>query len=179
MASHNALTLLKDDHELVKDLFERFEDSEDASEKKQLAEQAIAELKIHAEMEEELFYPALRKAGADGVIEEADEEHHVAKLLIAELEMMSGDEENWDAKFTVLAESVRHHIKEEESEVFKKAKKSDMDLDALGRAMYERKQELKSAGVPKGYEEKVFEESGLQEESPSKHYAREFRFPTA
>lgn len=174
---HNALTLLKKDHVLVKGIFDQFEDSEDKAEKKQLADKAISELKIHAEIEEEIFYPALRKSGGDGLIEEADEEHHVAKMIIAELELMHGGEENFSAKFEVLAENIRHHIKEEESELFAKAKESDVDLDALGERMFERKEALQSAGVPKGYEESVIEKAGLQMESPSKHYARDFQIP--
>jgi len=62
------------------------------------------------------------------IMDEADEEHHVAKVLIAELEKMEGDEDHWEAKFTVFAESIRHHIKEEEGTMFKEAKKTDIDL---------------------------------------------------
>ncbi len=179
---HDALTLIKQDHAQVKDLFELFEDSDDPSEQVQLARKAIEMLKVHAEFEEELFYPAIRKAAANGVIEEleeADEEHHVAKLLIAELEQMSGDEDNFHAKFTVLAENVRHHIKEEEKQVFAKARKSGIDLDWLGEQISERKQELLSGGVPKGYEEEAIEKAGLLTESPSKHFMRDLRMPQA
>jgi len=176
-SKQDALTLLKKDHQLVKDIFDRFEDTEDRAERKRLAEQAIQELKVHAEIEEEIFYPALRKTGGDGLIEEADEEHHVAKLLIAELELMTGDEENFQAKFQVLAENVRHHIKEEEKEVFAEAKKSDIDLDVLGKMLAQRKQAVQSAGVPKLFEEQVISDAGLQKESPSRHFARDFQFP--
>ena len=69
------------------------------------------------------------------IMDEADEEHHVAKVLIAELEKMEGDEDHWEAKFTVLAESIRHHIKEEEGTMFKEAKKTDIDFDVLGSQM--------------------------------------------
>lgn len=111
----------------------RFEDAQSAS-----------EMKAHAAVEEELFYPSLRQKmeDEDGLLDEADEEHHAAKILIAELDLMSGAEENYCAKFTVLAENVRHHMKEEENELFPQAKKTDIDFDALGERMYARKQEL-------------------------------------
>lgn len=174
--SAGALTLLKQDHAEVKDLFDEFEDSEDLDDKKTLAIKAISELKVHARVEEEIFYPALRQAGAADVVEEADEEHHVAKLLIAELELMNGSEENFEAKFTVLAENVRHHIKEEEKEVFAAARKAKLDLDALGQAMAARKQELKSSGVPVDDEEQMVRKTGLIPESPSKRAAHDFQF---
>lgn len=178
-SEHNALTILKKDHREVEGIFSEFESSEDKKEKTELARKAIKMLKVHAEVEEELFYPALRKAGADGIMEEADEEHHVAKLVIAELELMKGSEDNFSAKFEVLAENIRHHIKEEESEIFSKAKKTDIDLDALGELMFKRKQALMSAGVPEFDEEKMISEAGLIAESPAKKAARDFRYPTS
>ena len=95
-----------------------------------IAATAIEELKVHAAIEEELFYPAVRQQidDEDGIIPEADEEHHVAKLLIAELEKMTGDEEHWEAKFMVLGESVRHHIKEEEGRCFPKRERRTSTL---------------------------------------------------
>ena len=87
-----------------------------------IVSRARTELKIHAALQEELFYPAVRKPVGKEVVNEADEEHHVAKLLIAELDRMDGSESHFDAKFTVLAENVRHHIKEEEDEMLPKAK---------------------------------------------------------
>lgn len=178
-SEHHALTLLKTDHREVEEIFSEFESSEDNRTKHPLARKAIKMLKVHAQVEEELFYPALRKAGADGIMEEADEEHHVAKLLIAELELMKGSEENFDAKFEVLAESIRHHVKEEESEMFSKAKKTDIDLEALGELMYQRKQALMSEGVPEGPEEKMISDAGLIKESQAKKVSRDFRYPTA
>jgi len=86
---------------------------------------------------------------------EADEEHHVAKMLIAELAKMSGKEDHYDAKFTVLAENVRHHIKEEESEMLPKAKRLPIDFDALGARMLARKEELLADGVPAVAEDRV------------------------
>src|SRR5689334_94536 len=121
----DAVSLLKSDHQKVKQLFEDFE-SASAQEKKQtIAQEAMQELKIHSVIEEEIFYPAIRQAGAQDLVAEAQEEHHVAKMLIAELEEMDASNEHFDAKFMVLAENVRHHIREEESEMFPQAKKSE------------------------------------------------------
>src|SRR3954470_23149110 len=98
----NALAMLKEDHQKVKQLFDKFEETNGSATKSKIVSQAISELKVHATVEEELFYPTLRETIEDeeGIMEEADEEHHVAKFLIAELEQMTGDEEHWEAKFT-------------------------------------------------------------------------------
>jgi hypothetical protein len=122
----NAIAMLKEDHEKVKELFEKFEKANGSATKAKIANDALMELKVHATVEEELFYPAVRQQIEDGqgIMDEADEEHHVARVLIAELEKMRGDEDHWEAKFKVLAESVRHHIKEEEAKMFKEAKKT-------------------------------------------------------
>src|ERR1044072_3885601 len=118
--------------------------------KSRIVSQAISELKVHATIEEELFYPTLRQNIEDeeGIMDEADEEHHVAKVLIAELEAMKGDEAHWEAKFKVLAESVRQHIKKEEGQMFKEAKGSEIDFGALGEQMAEMKKRLLKEGVP-------------------------------
>jgi hemerythrin superfamily protein len=138
-----AVDMLREDHDKVKNLFDEFEDA-DENEKEQIVHTAINELTIHAALEEEIFYPAVRQVlDDDEQLDEALEEHHVVKLLIAELEDMKPGDERFDAKFKVLAESVRHHIEEEESEVLPKAEKSDeLDLQSLGEQMMERKQEL-------------------------------------
>lgn len=112
-------------------------------------------------------------------MEKADEEHHVAKLLIAELELMKGSEDNYEAKFCVLAENVRHHLKEEEGEIFPKAKKADIDLEALGEAMAARKEELKSATLEPEAEERMIQKVGLIEVSPAKQNLKDFQFPSA
>lgn len=178
---HDALTLIKQDHTEVKELFDKFEDSDDPKEQYELAQKAIALLKVHAKFEEELFYPAIRAALANGVnetLEEADEEHHVAKQLIAELEQMKGTEENYHAKFIVLSENVRHHKKEEESEVFPLAHKAKIDLQALGEQIAARKRELMADGVPPDFEAEAVNKVGLQRESPAKQAARTFRIPS-
>ena len=117
--------MLKEDHEKVKELFDKFETNGSAGKAKVVSE-VLMKLKVHATVEEELFYPAVRQNIEDeeGIMDEADEEHHVAKVLIAELEKMRGDEDHWEAKFTVLAVNVRHHIKEEEGKLFKEARKT-------------------------------------------------------
>src|SRR4051812_29444775 len=101
---NNAITLLKNDHDLVKDLFDEFEDSEDSQEKAEIARKAIEELKIHDAIEEEIFYPQIRQAiEEDDLMNEADEEHHMARIAIAELAAMDENDERFEAKFTDLA----------------------------------------------------------------------------
>src|ERR1041384_5565670 len=113
----DAVSMLKRDHDTVKELFDEFEKAKQKAAKKKLVAKALMELKVHAALEEEIFYPAVRAALERDVMNEADEEHHVAKVLIGELEKMTGREEHYDAKFPVLSENVRHHMKEEESEM--------------------------------------------------------------
>jgi hypothetical protein len=146
--SNDAISILKRDHDTVKELFDQFEKAEGRPAKKKIVSQALEELKIHAVIEEEIFYPSVRAELEKDMMNEADEEHHVAKVLIAELDKMDGTEEHYDAKFTVLAENVRHHIKEEESEMLPAARKLDIDFDALGERLMARKEQLRTEGVP-------------------------------
>lgn len=169
--SKNAIDLLKADHKKVKELFEQFEETDDRKVKTQIVKKALEELSIHATLEEELFYPAIRAEIGDDdedMMDEADEEHHVAKVLIAELEEMKDSESHYDAKFTVLAENVRHHIKEEEGEMFPKAKDTDIDFDALGEEMLSRKGELMREGVPQPAEASMVGKNGNRGDSPAK-----------
>jgi len=145
----DAIELLKRDHAIVKDLFEEFENASSRQSKRKIAAQALRELKIHTALEEDIFYPAVRRHVGKDIMNEADEEHHVAKLLVAELEDLDGCGDHYDAKFTVLAENVRHHIKEEEGEMLPKAKALDIDFQKLGRQMLRRKEQLLSKGVPR------------------------------
>src|SRR5437764_5889326 len=138
----HAIAILMKDHDTVKDLFDRVEKSESGAEKQKIITEALTELKIHAVIEEEIFYPAVRKHVGNDLMNEADEEHHVARVLIAELDRNGPANDHRLAKFTVLAESVRHHIKEEEDEVLPKAKELEVDFEALGRRMLERKETL-------------------------------------
>lgn len=186
LTRNEAVAALKKDHQRVKALFDRFEDSEDEREMKDIANEAIVALKVHAAIEEELFYPAVRRqveAGVvedeNGILEEADEEHHAAKMLIAELELMDGSERNYRAKFTVLAENVRHHIKEEEGTLLPIANKTDIDFEVLARVMETRRQELEREGVPPGPEEEMIKGAGLPDESPSLRAMRTFDVPMA
>ena len=175
----NAIAMLKEDHDTVKDLFEKFEETNGSATKAKIVGEALMALKVHATIEEELFYPAIRQHIEDeeGIMDEADEEHHVAKVLIAELEKMTGDEDHWDAKFKVLSESVRHHIKEEEGKMFKEAKKTEIDFDILGSQMAELKQRLMREGVPEDAEAKMIAKCGLRGDSPARHAEKNLQVP--
>src|SRR4051812_26679739 len=141
-STNPAVALLKDDHDRVKGLFDRFEKARGRAARVKVVREALAELKVHAALEEELFYPSVRKAAGKEVMNEADEEHHVAKLLIAELDGMDGSESHFAAKFMVLAENVRHHIREEENEMLPKAEGAKVDFAALAEKMTRRKERL-------------------------------------
>jgi Mor family transcriptional regulator len=151
----DAIALLKNDHDKVKGLFDKFEDATTRAQKKKIATEIINELKLHAAVEEEIFYPSVRKPVGKDLMTEADEEHHVAKVLIAEIERMDGSEEHYDAKVKVLGENIRHHIKEEEHQMFSKARKAEVDFNMIGQEMLERKEELKKSGIPQFAEEKM------------------------
>jgi hypothetical protein len=144
----HAISILLKDHDKVKQLFDRFEKAESASEREKIITEATTELKIHAILEEEIFYPAVRKHVGKDIMNEADEEHHVARVLIAELDAGGRENDHRDAKFKVLAENVRHHIKEEEHEVLPKAKELKIDFEALGQELLDRKEELIEDGIP-------------------------------
>ena len=166
-STNPAVALLKDDHDRVKTLFDEFEAAKSRPAKVKLVRAALTELKVHAAVEEELFYPAVRKAGGKEVMNEADEEHHVAKLLIAELDAMDGSESHFDAKFKVLAENVRHHIEEEEGEMLPKAQKAKLDFAALAEKMTARKEKLLAVGVPPVGEEAMVKASRGKGDSPA------------
>lgn len=141
----DAIKLLKEDHRQVEALFKRFEKSgEKAVKQKQaIAYQVVKMLSQHASVEEELLYPAARELSKDleEQVLEALEEHHVAKATLAEIDKMSADDERFDAKMTVLMENIRHHVKEEEQELFPMLRKlmSTAQLEALGAAMKQAK----------------------------------------
>jgi hypothetical protein len=140
----DALQMLRDDHKKVKDIFKQFEDTDDAKQKQQLVKAALHELEVHTRLEEEIFYPAVREEAdvEEEQMEEAEEEHHVADMLMAELKTYKSNPK-MDAKFTVLAESVKHHIEEEESEMLPKAAELGMQrMNELGEEMREFKMEL-------------------------------------
>ena len=144
-AGGGALDLLKEDHDKVKKAFKEFEklDREDGEAMQQLVQMVCEELKVHTALEEEIFYPAVREAIDDeDIMNEAQVEHETAKMLIEQLENMGPDDPNFHATFTVLGEYVKHHVKEEEDEMFPEAKKTDLDLEELAERMKERKTEL-------------------------------------
>ena len=146
----NPIDLLREDHQKVKDLFQHFEGIE-SGDKKEIVATTLHELAIHTSVEEEIFYPAARKALEEAdeetdLIDEAWEEHHVVKLLAAELKKMRASDERYDAKFTVLAESVKHHIEEEEGELFPKLE-GHLDDENLGEKMIARKEKLRKRPV--------------------------------
>jgi hypothetical protein len=143
----DAIDLLKNDHDSVKELFALFKQAADRRAKTKIAKQTLAELKLHTVLEEEIFYPAVRQHVGKDVMNEADEEHHVANVLIAELENMDGRGDHYDAKFNVLAENVLHHIREEESDMLPKAQDMNIDFGELGREMLRRKEQLLAGTV--------------------------------
>ena len=143
--SADAIDLLKQDHERVEKAFKEFEklDRQDAEACRRLIAGVCEALTAHTTLEEEIFYPAVREAIEDeDIMNEAQVEHDSAKMLIEQLENMGPDDPNYHATFTVLGEYVKHHIKEEEEEMFPQAKKTDLDFEDLGARMRERKTEL-------------------------------------
>jgi len=163
----HAIAILIKDHDTVKSLFDRFEKSESSAEKEKIIGEALTELKIHAAVEEEIFYPAVRRRVGADIMNEADEEHHVARVLIAELDAGRHGDDHRMAKFTVLAESVRHHIKEEEDEMLPKAKSVDLDFRALGKQILARKRELQKDGVPADAEHAMIKAAGSKNDTPA------------
>lgn len=145
--TEDAIGLLTADHAKVTKLFKEFEslkeDEGADTDKSALVAQICNELKVHATIEEEIFYPAVREAIEDAdLMDEAVVEHAAAKELIAQLQDMSPDDELYDAKVIVLSEQIQHHVKEEEGEMFPKARKAKLDSEALGIQMTKRKAEL-------------------------------------
>lgn len=142
----DAIALLTGDHREVEELFEQFEKlgERDNAKKKQIADQICTALIVHAQIEEEIFYPATREAvkDADDLLDEAEVEHASAKDLILQIQEMDPEDELYDAKVKVLSEQIEHHVKEEEEEMFPKAKKAGLDLMALGDEMLRRKEEI-------------------------------------
>ena len=149
-SDQDAVSLLSADHAEVKQMFESYkqlvEEDGDSEEKRELAEQICLALTVHAEIEEEIFYPAMRESIDDDLLlDQAEVEHAAAKDLIAQIQGMDPDDALYDAKVLVLGEYVDHHVEEEESEIFPAAEKSGIDLEVLGAELAERKQELMSA----------------------------------
>jgi hemerythrin superfamily protein len=151
----DAIQLLTQDHREVEALFEKFEKAGSDGSKEKLARQICTELKIHTMIEEEIFYPALRGKIEDDDLDEAMVEHDGAKVLINDIEAGEPSDQFYDAKVKVLQEEIEHHVKEEEKQqgnLFSQARKTDVDLDALGEQMAARKAELmqqaETSGLP-------------------------------
>ncbi|MBL8699828.1 MAG: hemerythrin domain-containing protein [Alphaproteobacteria bacterium] len=145
---NGALELLRRDHDAVSALFERYERLAERgaeSKKADIARTICAELTVHAAIEEDVFYPALRDHDPDAasLLDEADVEHASLKALIAQIKAGSPGDGHYDARVKVLGEYVKHHVKEEQSEIFAAARASGMDLKALGADLAARKAELK------------------------------------
>lgn len=145
--SVNALELLKKDHREVEQLFTSFEKTDSRS-RQRIADEAIKALEVHTKIEESLVYPAIREAtGEEDMMDEAVEEHHVVKLLIKELHKMKASAEGYKAKFKVLSELVKHHVQEEEQEMFPQAEQTDVDWEEIGQeAMSIKERMMKQKG---------------------------------
>jgi hemerythrin-like domain-containing protein len=149
-AEKDACDLLDADHKQVKKMFKEYEELTNsrgrtvAQKKMDLARQICHELTVHAQIEEEIFYPALRAALKDtDLIAEAEVEHQTAKDLIAQIEGMDEADEMFDAKVTVLGEYIDHHVKEERNEIFPKARSArKLDLVSMRDELMARKEEL-------------------------------------
>ncbi|NMM80198.1 hemerythrin [Acidovorax sp. SRB_14] len=138
-----ATAMLRADHQRVSGLFEQYEKTRSAAKKKDLVTTICTELSVHAQIEEEIFYPAVKKALRDKeLVPEATVEHATLKSLIAQVEGVEPDGEMFDAKIKVLSEYVKHHVKEEQTQMFPQAKKTALDMRALGAQMALRKDEL-------------------------------------
>lgn len=141
----DAIMLLKHDHREVEDLFSKFQKASGKDKKWQIAQQICNELKIHAMIEEEIFYPATKDAVDEDLFHEAFVEHDGAKVLINDIMASGPEDEFFEAKVTVLCEEISHHVKEEEKSsdgYFAQVRKSDIDLKALRDQLMTRKQEL-------------------------------------
>jgi hemerythrin superfamily protein len=143
--SNPVLKMLKADHKTVKALFAEYEKGT-PQKQQDIAQTTIQELEIHAGLEEKLIYPAIRDGIDDNeVMNEALEEHHLVHVLIAELKQLEPSDEIFKAKFTLLGELVKHHVKEEEGKMFPRAEKAKIDWETLGEEVMRRKEQLMAA----------------------------------
>jgi hemerythrin-like domain-containing protein len=147
--ANDAIAMLTEDHNKVKKLFREFAqaDHEDAERCREIAETTCSELKVHTALEEEIFYPAVKQVLQDEaeLMAEAEVEHGAAKALIEKLEGLEPGTPEHAGAFTVLAEYVKHHIKEEQDEMFPKVRKAGLDRESLAATMRARKDELLEA----------------------------------
>lgn len=143
-APSDAIALLEQDHREVEAMFEKFEKLESKAEKAQLAAKICLALTVHTMIEEEILYPPAHKKIEHDLVDEALVEHNGAKQLIAEIEAMKPSEHLYDAKVKVLSEYIKHHVKEEQDEMFPQLRSSGIDLEDLGEQLLQRKTELLS-----------------------------------
>ena len=145
MTMTDPISMLKEDHQKVKGLFQRFEMA-DEKEKGELFKEIFKELEIHTKLEEEIFYPAMREVESE-MIAEAYEEHNIVDFILGGMKKVKPSDESYEAKFMTLKENVEHHIQEEEGELFPKAEQSlSGRLEELGREMWEQKEKLMRGG---------------------------------
>lgn len=144
-AKSDAISVLKADHRQVETWFEQFDSSRSEERKASLAQQICQALKVHTQIEAEIFYPAfLQATQKTDIHHEAEVEHESAKRLIEEIEASGPDDDYFEAKVTVLSEMIKHHVNEEEKRdgMFANAREAKMDLDGLGEQLLARKQQL-------------------------------------
>lgn len=141
-----ATELLKSDHDNVKKLFGQFEGAGSEQNKRDLGEKIVQELKVHTQVEEEIFYPAVRKqAGLEDLVREAREEHGEVKQLISKVEGLEPSDREYDSTMREIKQDVEHHVREEEEEMFPKVEQQMAnELESLGAQLQERKQQLLS-----------------------------------
>ena len=151
----DAITLLRDDHRKVEDLFEQFEKATGDGRKQKIALEICKELTIHTILEEEIFYPAIEGKVDEDLLKESFVEHDAAKVMIAEIEGGEPSDEFYDAKVKVLKEEIEHHVEEEEKPkegLFAQTRAADVDLKVLGERIAARKvalqEEIKTDGLP-------------------------------
>ena len=153
-AQMDAISVLKADHRTVEDLFAKFEKAKGGAAKESIARQVCLELVVHAQIEEEIFYPAVKDVVEEEVYAEAQVEHDGAKVLIAEILAGDPEDEFYEASVKVLSEMIKHHVKEEEQRdgMFAQARQGDLDMSALGAQLAQRKADLtalyKRNGIP-------------------------------
>jgi hemerythrin-like domain-containing protein len=141
----DAIAMLKADHQRVRDLFAQYEATGDPSAKRNVAEHVFIELETHAQLEENVFYPAVNDETDEGpaLVKESLSEHETVKSLIQELRSMAHDMDEFDAKFQQLIQHVEHHVAEEEAAMFPLAEEElEEDMKDLGDEMQELKKEL-------------------------------------
>jgi hypothetical protein len=153
--SQDAITLLREDHRKVEDLFKQFEKATGDGRKERLAREICLELSVHTALEEEIFYPACEGVVEEDLLKESFVEHDAAKVLIAEIEAGEPSDDFYDSKVKVLKEEIEHHVEEEEQPkkgLFAQAREGDLEFRAMGERMAARKAELtqqfKANGIP-------------------------------